>query len=250
MMGRISSPVQIRAITTVLNDNVRFNKEKERYADIKNVDFSLFRSLAQQIVDRILEIELKRGDSETQVTSLAEELSYIYGADTFIRILQAFGKDTFIRDSYNWGSTKRGVLSSLLHACHPLPTDTSENLKKLAKQAEISNERLVEAAMFAPQWIELTEKAIGWKGLTSAAYYFHAHTNETCDDKKKQSSPATPLSMWKTCGKVLLISTGSGMHLRPLANDASKWSTMPPNISHPAIAIPVPASLPMPPTAR
>ena len=185
MMGRISSPSQIKAITMVLNDNVRFNKEKERYADIKNIDFSLFRSLAQKVVDRILEIELKRGDSETQVTSLAEELSYVYGAETFIRILQAFGKDTFIRDSYNWGSTKRGVLSSLLHACHPLPTDTSENLKKLAKQAEISDERLVEAAMFAPQWIELTEKAIGWKGLTSAAYYFHAHTNETCDDKKK-----------------------------------------------------------------
>ena len=175
MMGRISSPSQIKAITMVLNDNVRFNKEKERYADIKNIDFSLFRSLAQKVVDRILEIELKRGDSETQVTSLAEELSYVYGAETFIRILQAFGKDTFIRDSYNWGSTKRGVLSSLLHACHPLPTDTSENLKKLAKQAEISDER----------WIELTEKAIGWKGLTSAAYYFHAHTNETCDDKKK-----------------------------------------------------------------
>lgn len=185
MMGRISSPSQIKAITMVLNDNVRFNKEKERYADIKNIDFSLFRSLVQKVVDRILEIELKRGDSETQVTSLAEELSYVYGAETFIRILQAFGKDTFIRDSYNWGSTKRGVLSSLLHACHPLPTDTSENLKKLAKQAEISDERLVEAAMFAPQWIELTEKAIGWKGLTSAAYYFHAHTNETCDDKKK-----------------------------------------------------------------
>lgn len=70
MMGRISSPSQIKAITMVLNDNVRFNKEKERYADIKNIDFSLFRSLAQKVVDRILEIELKRGDSETQVTSL------------------------------------------------------------------------------------------------------------------------------------------------------------------------------------
>ena len=54
MMGRISSPTQIKAITTVLNDNVRFNKEKERYADIKNVDFSLFRSLAQKIVDGFL----------------------------------------------------------------------------------------------------------------------------------------------------------------------------------------------------
>ncbi len=42
----------------------------------KGIDFSLFRSLAQKVVDRILEIELKRGDSETQVTSLAEELSY------------------------------------------------------------------------------------------------------------------------------------------------------------------------------
>lgn len=48
MMGRISSPSQIKAITMVLNDNVRFNKEKERYADIKNIDFSLFRSLAQK----------------------------------------------------------------------------------------------------------------------------------------------------------------------------------------------------------
>ena len=185
MMGRVNSPSRVEAITKVLNDNFRFSKEKERYADIKGIDFSLFRSLAQKVVDRILEIELKRGDSETQVTSLAEELSYVYGAKTFIGILQAFGKDTFIRDSYNWNNTKRGVLSSLLHACYPLPTDTSAQLKKLAKQAEISNERLVEAAMFAPQWIELTEKAINWKGLTSAAYYFHAHTNETCDDKKK-----------------------------------------------------------------
>ena len=56
-------------------------------------DGNLFRSLAQKVVDRILEIELKRGDSETQVTSLAEELSYVYGAKTFIGILQAFGDD-------------------------------------------------------------------------------------------------------------------------------------------------------------
>ncbi len=81
MMGRISSPSQIKAITMVLNDNVRFNKEKRKIRRYqKNIDFSLFRSLVQKVVDRILEIELKRGDSETQVTTLAEELSYIYGA--------------------------------------------------------------------------------------------------------------------------------------------------------------------------
>lgn len=194
LIGRINSPEQIRNITNVLNENSRANKEKD--LSIGDIDFSLFRTPMNKVVDRILEIELKRGDSETQVTRLAEGLSYVYGAETFVRILQAFGKDTFIRDSYNWGSTKRGVLTHLLHACYPLPTDTSAQLKKLAKQADIKDERLVEAAMFAPQWIELTEKAIGWKGLTSAAYYFHAHTNDTCDDKKKAIiARYTPIDM-------------------------------------------------------
>ncbi|WP_294478709.1 DUF4132 domain-containing protein [uncultured Bacteroides sp.] len=194
LIGRINSPEQIRNITNALNESSRANKEKD--ASIGDIDFSLFRTLLNKVVDRILEIELKRGDSETQVTRLAEALSYVYGSETFIRILQAFGKDAFIRDSYNWGSTKRGVLSHLLHSCYPLSTDTSVQLKKLAKQAEIKDERLVEAAMFAPQWIELTEKTIGWKGLTSAAYYFHAHTNDSCDDKKKAIiARYTPIDM-------------------------------------------------------
>ena len=76
-------------------------------------------------------------------------------------------------------------MSSLLHACYPSPDDDSDTLKSLASQADISHIRLVEAAMFAPQWLELTEKATGWKGLESAAYYFHAHTSECFDDKKK-----------------------------------------------------------------
>lgn len=185
LMGRISSPDRIMGITMVLYDGYRYNRERAEFNDLKTVDFSIFRPLAQKVIDRILEIELKRGDTETQVTSLAENLRRVYGADTFIRILQTFGKDTFIRDSYNWHNTKRGVLSSLLHVCHPLPTDTSEILKRLAGQADISDERLVEAAMFAPQWLELTEKATGWKGLEGAAYYFRAHTSETYDDKDK-----------------------------------------------------------------
>lgn len=169
LMGRVNSPTRIKDITSALDER----------------NHSLFHSLTQKVVNRILEIELQRGDSETQVTRLAEELHRVYGAETLIRILQAFGKDTFIRDSYNWRNTKRGVLSSLLHACYPSPDDDSDTLKSLASQADISHIRLVEAAMFAPQWLELTEEATGWKGLESAAYYFHAHTSECFDDKKK-----------------------------------------------------------------
>lgn len=185
LMGRVNSPEKIEGITIALYDGYRYDREKEEFADLKDINFSIFRPIAQKIINRILEIELKRGDSETQVTLLAQNLRRIYGADIYIRILQSFGKDTFVRDSYSWNTTKRGVLSKLLHECHPLSTDTVDTLKNLAKQAEIADERLVEAAMFAPQWLEITEKAIGWKGLVSTAYYFHAHTNESFDDKKK-----------------------------------------------------------------
>lgn len=185
MMGRVNSPTRIKDITTTLNASMLPDNEADVYADLKCAHSPLFRSLVDKVVDRILEIELKRGDSETQVTRLAEELQFFHGADTWVRILQAFGKDTFVRDIYSCRSTKRGVLSSLLHACYPAPTDTGELLRELAQQAEISNERLVEAAMFAPQWLELTEQATDWVGLMSAAFYFHAHTCENFDDKKK-----------------------------------------------------------------
>lgn len=185
LMGRINSPTRIKDITTTLNAGYLPDNEADVYADLNCVKSPLFRSLVKKVVDRILEIELKRGDSETQVTRLAEALQYFDGADTLVRILQAFGKDAFVRDTFSSRGTKRGVLSSLLRACFPSPTDTGELLRELAQQAEISNERLVEAAMFAPQWLELTEQATDWVGLVSAAYYFHAHTCEIFDDKKK-----------------------------------------------------------------
>lgn len=170
LMGRASSPHRLKEITTAL---------------INSNDNSLFQTLVQKVVNRILEIEVKRGDSETEVTRLAKELKCIHGADKLIGILQAFGKDSFVRDFYKCRNTKPGVLSSLLHACYPSPKDTGELLKELALRTEISNERLIEAAIFAPQWLELTERATGWKGLESTAYYFHAHTCEQFDDKKR-----------------------------------------------------------------
>lgn len=185
LMGRIDSPTRIKDITTALNAGYLPDNEADVYADLSCVNSPLFRTLVKKVVDRILEIELKRGDSETQVTRLAEALQYFEGAETLVRLLQAFGKDTFARDIFSCHGTKRGVLSSLLRACFPSPTDTGELLRELAQRAEISDERLVEAAMFAPQWLELTEQATHWVGLVSAAYYFHAHTCENFDDKKK-----------------------------------------------------------------
>lgn len=188
MMGRLTSHARIEGITMVMYNGYRNPRERDEFTDLEGFDFSAFKPVAQRIVDRILEIELHRGDSATEVTDLANSLRRIYGVKVLIRILQAFGKDAFVRDGYGWNrndSSKRDTLSYLLKNCHPLPQDTPALLKKLAKEAGLKDERLVTAAMFASQWLELVEKAIGWKGLTSTAWYFRAHTSESYDDREK-----------------------------------------------------------------
>lgn len=188
MMGRLTSPARIEGITMVMYNGYRNPRERDEFTDFEGFDLSAFKPVAQRIIDRILEIELSRGDSATEVTRLANRLRRIYGAKQLVRILQAFGKDAFVRDGYGWNrdeSSKRDTLSYLLKNCYPLPEDTPALLQKLVKEADLKDERLVAAAMFAPQWLEIVEKAIGWKGLTSTAWYFRAHTSESCDDREK-----------------------------------------------------------------
>lgn len=172
--------------TRFLNGNLKPWQQKV-FEDYEGLNFPHFKKVMDKVVRRILEIELKRGDTPTEVSSLAMRIDRIEGAAYLVGILQAFGKDTFVRSEYYYGSTytKKEVLSKLLRGCYPAAGDTVDALAALLKEAGFTEKRLVEAAMYAPQWLEMIEASIGWKGLTSAAYYFHAHINESCDDKKK-----------------------------------------------------------------
>lgn len=141
--------------------------------------------LINTVIERILDIELKRGDSETPVSSLAYEIRCVSGIDRLLQILQALGKDKPVTRGYYANLNKREILSSLLQASSPAPSDSPEELKRKAKVAGVTDEQLAEAAMYSPKWLEITEEAIGWKGLTSGAYYFMAHTAETLSDRAK-----------------------------------------------------------------
>ena len=74
-------------------------------------------------------------------------------------------------------------------------TETAEDLKKAVKAAKVSQDRLIEVAMYAPQWMEMTEQVLGMEGFTSGCYYFMAHMNERFDDRRKAMiARYTPLS--------------------------------------------------------
>ena len=64
---------------------------------------------------------------------------------------------------------KKEVLSHLLKVCFPSEKDDLKTFKEKIKKTNISEERLVEVAMYASQWIELIDKFLKWKGFTSVA---------------------------------------------------------------------------------
>ncbi len=153
----------------------------------------------ENVVQRILEIELKRGELETDVTIPAMGIEYYEGIEYFVGILAALDKETFVRGYiYTYGDqfSKKEVLSYLLKKCYPKQEDNEQRLAELLRSVTISEKRILEAAMYAPQWIEIVAKYLEWDGLRSAAWYFHAHINETFSAEKEtivaHYSPVTP----------------------------------------------------------
>lgn len=157
----------------------------------KNHDLNSFPEIVDiknRVIERILEIELNRGDLATDVTKLATSISLIQGTSYFLRILTGLDKESFVRGyiySNGKNTTKKESFSQMLKVCHPAAGENEETLKELLKESKVSEVRLLEAAMYAPQWVDIIAKYLGWDGLRSAAWYFHAHINETFSGEKE-----------------------------------------------------------------
>ncbi|MDR2477142.1 MAG: DUF5724 domain-containing protein, partial [Treponema sp.] len=165
-----------------------YKKDVEKYPLLKTV--------ADEAAVRVIEIELDRGDSETEVSKLALAISWHEGAETLVKILTALGDETFVRGYiYSNTAAKKAVLSSLLKASHPGAADSVETLRAALSGKNISEKRLIEAAMYAPAWLDLAGDYLGWPGLKSAAWYFHAHINETFSaEKETEAARYSPIS--------------------------------------------------------
>ncbi|HML49199.1 MAG TPA: DUF5724 domain-containing protein, partial [Clostridia bacterium] len=167
LMGRPLSPVRLK---NAPQSAPRPDQEPEHPA---------LASAVRKAVDRIVEIESARGEMTTPVSHLAASVCSCYGAKAFVDIVLRMEKDSYVR-GYNFigdDSTRKSMLSHLLKCCRPGAEDDAQALRGLLKGKKIGDARLVDAAMYAPQWMDIMEAYLGWNGLTSAAWYFHAHMN-------------------------------------------------------------------------
>jgi len=161
----------LRALTT------NNKKQKSKYQE----DEEIMR-IVSKCVNRVLDIELKRGDTETLLTPQVTKIQRIYGIDRLIGILSALKKDNLQKGYvYYWGgrTSKKESFSHLLRVCHPKKEETPADFSAAVKKANISEKRILEVAMYSPQWLPMIQEFLGWKKLTEAVWWFHAHTKES-----------------------------------------------------------------------
>ena len=181
--------------------NILAKKEDKKIATLNqfmlNDALKVIYDEGRKIVDYVVQNELKRGDSPTIYSKSLHKIYRIEGIDYLVQILQALGKETLDRTSYYWGGddSKKGVLSHLLKVCYPTEKDNSKELAKKLKGTDITEQRLVEVAMYASQWLEIIETYLGWKGLTSGCYYFQAHMSDVSKNKEGLIGKYTPISI-------------------------------------------------------
>lgn len=169
-----------------------------RYVEGRNLyeNYPFAKELIPEILDRMVTMEEKRGELCTALTRHCLAIERFEGAEHFCNLLAALGKENFFRGyEFSQNDTKKAVLSRLLKRCYPTKDDTPERLAALLKATDISDKRLAEAVMYAPQWAGFAEKILGWHGLKCGVWFFHAHINETFSaEKETETAIYSPMS--------------------------------------------------------
>jgi hypothetical protein len=136
-----------------------------------------------EIVDRVrarvIEIELRRGEAPTAASRPALALRDSGGLDVLMRLMAALGSAGFVRGWSYDGGARPVVFSRLIRVTSPGEGDTPEAFASAVAAAGITEKRLIELGMFAPQWARHVERAVGWPSIASAIWWFHAHTKDT-----------------------------------------------------------------------
>ncbi len=177
-----------------------FKHELMKYGIFEDEKLEAYlRKVANTAAECIVRVECKRGDSLTSYSGAVTAIEFFYGIDHLVKLLMALGKDKFVRNDhlgYYGKGTRKENLCHLISVCHPLPEDTVETFKNALKGTSVDEKRLIELAMYAPQWVDLIEEYLNFTGLKSGAYYFMAHMNDQYNkDQRKFAAIArfTPL---------------------------------------------------------
>lgn len=139
--------------------------------------------IADRVRDRLIEAELRRGDLPTPTSRTVRNVGSVAGAETVAALLERLGDTPLMRGrNAGWRTTaesRDAVFSYLLRVSFPGPGEAGAALQDAAARKGIPGARLVDLALYAPQWAAAVEEALGWPGLADGVLWLHAHTKDT-----------------------------------------------------------------------
>ena len=193
------------AVTFLRPRNAAFRDLTRHWRGKQAVRYPSLVPIADRVREQVVAIETERGDLPTPTSAAAANIGSVSGVRTAARLLGNLGKTPLARGGYyqyGGGSGRAEVLSHLLRVSFPAAGESGADLKAAAAEAGVPDARLVDLALYAPQWAPAVEDALGWPGLADGVLWLHAHTKdrqwsvavEIRDSWAAQTAERTPLS--------------------------------------------------------
>jgi len=141
--------------------------------------FPVIGEIVDSCRERILDVECKRGELPTAATDPAGSIRSVPGMRNLFRVLAALDETSFER-GYRYGHdhSRSSVFSSLIRNSYPIESDTPEAFAEQVRLHAIPEKRLIELAVYAPQWARCVEHTTGWEHLPDAVWWLYAHTKD------------------------------------------------------------------------
>ena len=157
-------------------------------------------AIVQRVRERLLELEFARGEAATIGSAHCAALSWTGGLDTVARASAALHGGELRRSSS--AQAREESLSRILQATRPAEGETPDRFAERLPPAQTGETRLLEIALFAPQWSAHVEHTLGWPAFAEAVWWIHAHTKDDGwsveqdlrESWAAQTSERTPLS--------------------------------------------------------
>ncbi len=153
-----------------------------------------------KVRQRVLEIELQRGEAKTVASDVALAFSSYHGVDMLMQIMAALGKHKF-KVLRGWRSEARdnraATLTQLIADTYPRESDTEAQFSKAVNAAIAAGycdeTRLLELAFLAPQWTKYVQAHLKWDGFDEGLYWFLAHMSNWDDSAREAAAEAEGL---------------------------------------------------------
>lgn len=166
------------ALKDKLYFRVMFDKTAaERYIMRADYKYPKFRRFVLDFIQDGLNAEFARGSLETPYSSIIGSTGCFFGVENYMRAIVALRGLTWVRSPF--GSEKNSVLSAVLKSACKTDGDSYERFSTLVEKYKITDDELLRATLFNPEYVDFTGEYLRIPHLKFAVYWFAAHLNET-----------------------------------------------------------------------